>query len=95
MSSTLTANTSQNRDFEFSYFLFTGSLIAKMHNSSHCICQYVSIHLCQLSPHTNHQCLGHTLCGDPSPHLSSYFHMGTLVFHCKPFLQDHHDFSAK
>ena len=95
MSSTLTANIFQNRDFLFSCFLYNGSLRAEMHNFSQHISECVSIHLCQLSPHTNHQCSGHTVYGDPLSHLRNYFYMGTLTFHCKPFLQDHHDFSAK
>ena len=71
-----------------------------MHISSQHISQYVSTHLCQLSPHTNHQCSSHTVCGDTSlgtHHLifPVFFHMGTVTFHYKPFLQDHHDFSAK
>ena len=74
--------------FLVSYFLSTGFLRAEIHNFSH-----FSIHLCKLSPHTNHEC--YTLCGDPSPPLPSYFQMSTLTFHCRPVLQDHHDFSAK
>ena len=81
----------------FLVFLFFSHwlLRVEMHNSSPHISYYVSINLCQLSPHTNHQCSDHTVCRNPSPHLPSYFHMGTLTFRCKPFLQDHHDFSAK
>ena len=73
-------------------FLFSLHWLFKSGNAYFLIAYFT---VCQLSPHTNHQCSGHNVCGDPSPHLPNYFHMGTLTFHCKLFLQDHHDFSAK